>query len=590
LRSFEEKRLFDELLKGSSLHKIFPFLGWWPSVNKGTLKSDLLAGLTGAIVVLPQGVAFSMIAGLPPIYGLYTAMITPIVAALFGSSHHLVSGPTTTISIAIYASISMVAKPATDEFISTVLTLTIIVGTIQFLFGVVKMGALVNFVSRSVITGYTTGAALLIVTNQLKHVIGIPMPHESFLGTWKYFFQHIMEVNSVAVLIGLSTILVALLTKKFLSKAPHFLVAMIFGGALIYLLKIDSSIVALVGEMPSGLPPFRIPALNFELVRELIPSAFAVATLGLIEVVSISRSIATKSQQHLNSNQEFIGLGLSNIVGGLFSCYAGSGSFTRSGLNYSAGAKTPMAAIFAAFLLMLVMILFAPLAAYLPMATMGGIIMIVAYNLIDWPHIRHLFQLSKTETAVVLITFFSTLFLGLVFAIFSGIIFSLTFYLMRTSKPKMVLLAPHIIEGRRKFMNAELHGLDQCPQVHIIRIDGSLFFGAVENIKSALIELSRTKKHILIVGSGINFIDASGAELLLTESKRLQSMGGGLYFSHLKKSVRDYLDKGYKEKIGASDFFFHKEDAIQYIYSKLDRSICDQCKVRIFTECNTQSK
>ena len=559
---------------------------WWPLVNKASFRSDLLAGITGAIIVLPQGIAFSMIAGLPPIYGLYTAIVTPIVAALFGSSHHLVSGPTTTSSIAVFATISLFAEPQTQNFIALALILTLMVGVIQLSLGLARMGALVNFISQSVVTGYTAGAAILIATHQIKHVIGVNIPNElSFFDSWNFIVKHFPESNPYIVSLGVLTILVAVATKKFLPKFAHLLVAMLAGTLVTLLLGSKSLNIPVVGEMPRGLPSFHVPDFKYQYIKELIPGAFAVAMLGAIEVISISRTIATYSKQRLDSNQQFIGLGLSNIVGGFFSCYAGSGSFTRSGLNYASGAKTPVAAMAAALFLMIIILLVAPWASYLPIPTIGGIIMLVAYSLIDFKGIRQITKSSKSELAVLVLTALATLFINLQFAILIGVFFSLIFYLMRTSKPKIVLLAPNDINGERKFMNAELHQLKQCPQIHVIRIDGSLFFGAIENVKNVLYDLSATKKHILIVATGINFIDISGAQLLMAESERLKSLGGGLYLSHLKKTVRDYLKDDFMNRIGRENIFYSKETAIEYIYTKLDDSICEGCTARIFKEC-----
>ncbi len=547
----------------------------------------MLAGLTGAVLVLPQGIAFAMIAGLPPIYGLYTAIVTPIVAALFGSSRHLVSGPTTTSSIAVFATISLLATPQTETYIMLALGLTVMVGIIQLSLGLARLGALVNFISQSVITGYTAGAAVLIATSQVKHVIGLSIPGgASFYETWSIVFGHVSEFNPATMLLGLGTLVIALLIKRLLRGWPFLLIAMLMGAIVTYLVGGEVYNISVVGEMPQGLPTFNWPGLDMTVIKELIPGAFAVAMLGAVEVISISRSIAAQSRQRLDSNQEFIGLGLSNIVGGFFSCYAGSGSFTRSGVNYASGAQTPMAAIAAALFLMAIVLLAAPWAAYLPIPTMGGIILFVAYSLIDFKSIRQISRASKSEIAVLIITFLSTVVINLQFAILGGVFFSLIFYLMRTSKPNIVTLSAHThTSGKRKFVSADRHHLAQCPQLHIIRIDGSLFFGAVESVNSTLHELTETKKHILIVGSGINFIDVSGADLLRSESARMQLMGGRLYFCQMKQVVREFLDRGYTAEIGRENFFDRKEDAIAGIYVKLDRVICQSCTARIFVEC-----
>jgi len=367
---------------------LFPFLNWFKLVSKDTIKADMIAGITGAVIVLPQGVAFATIAGLPPEYGLYTAMVTPIIAALFGSSYHLVSGPTTAISIVIFSAVSHHAAPGTPEFISIALTLTFLAGVYQLAFGLARLGALVNFVSHTVVIGFTAGAAILIATSQMKHILGIAIPKgESFIHTWIDIFKDIGSSNLYLLLIAMATLLTALLIKKWLPKIPNLLIGMIVGSFIAFGLKDSVEGIALIGEIPGHLPPLSTPDFSFETLTALAPEAFAVALLGLIEAVSISRAVATKSNQRINSNQEFIGQGMSNIAGSFFSSYAGSGSFTRSGINYEAGAKTPMSAIFAAVFLLIIVLLIAPLTAYLPVAAMGGVILLVAYNLIDFHHI-----------------------------------------------------------------------------------------------------------------------------------------------------------------------------------------------------------
>jgi len=359
-------------MQNKIIKALFPFLNWWPMVNKKTIKADIGAGITNAVIVLPQGVAFAMIAGLPPIYGLYTAMIIPVIAALFGSSWHLISGPTTAISIVVFASISQFAEPGTESFITLVFVLTFIAGAIQLLMGIARMGVLVNFVSHSVVVGFTAGAAVLIATSQLKHVFGFTPPKgASFYTNWEYIIMHIGETNMYVFGIAMATLITALLLKKLTPKIPNMLVAMLVGSLVAYFWANGVDGVTLVGKLPAELPSFHFPSLTSENIIMLTPNAFAVALLGLIEAVAIARSISTKSHQNLDGNQEFIGQGLSNLVGSMFMSYAGSGSFTRSGINYQAGAKTPLSAIFAAISLALILLLVAPLTAYLPIAAMG---------------------------------------------------------------------------------------------------------------------------------------------------------------------------------------------------------------------------
>lgn len=438
------------------LSKILPFLNWSREVNRQSIQADILAGITGAVIVLPQGVAFALIAGLPPIYGLYTAMVLPVIAGLFGSSRHLISGPTTAISIVVFASISGYATPGSPEFIQLALLLTFFAGIFQLAFGLARLGAVVNFVSHTVVLGFTAGAAILIFTSQLSNLAGLERPKGvAFIDSIIYLFNSAESFNWWAIIVGLSTLLIAIILKKIDKRIPHLLIAMVAGSLISYFMGADKQQIDLVGELPKGLPPFSPVSFNQASIQTILPNALAVALLGLIEAVAIARSIGTKSGQLLDSNQEFIGQGLSNLFGSFFSSYAGSGSFTRSGINYDAGAKTPMAAIFSALFLILILLFVSPLAAFLPIPAMAGIIMIVAYNLVDFKHIRTVMKSSRRETTVLTITFVATLSMDLEYAIYLGVIASLIFYLQRTSTPRMVSLVPDPEDTRRRFLNSK---------------------------------------------------------------------------------------------------------------------------------------
>ena len=573
------------------LESLFPFLVWFKLVTKGSIKADLIAGLTGAVIVLPQGVAFATIAGLPPEYGLYTAMVTPVIAALFGSSFHLVSGPTTAISIVVFSAISHHAEPGTPEFLSLALTLTFLAGVYQLAFGLARLGALVNFVSHTVVIGFTAGAAILIATSQMKHITGIFIPKgESFLDTWIDLFSSIGTFNFYLILIALATLITAIVAKKLTPKLPNLLIGMVVGSVLAILLKNYTTDIPLVGEIPAQLPPLSMPDFSLATIKMLAPEAFAVALLGLIEAVSISRAVATKSDQRIDSNQEFIGQGMSNLTGSFFSSYAGSGSFTRSGINFEAGAKTPLSAIFAAVFLIIIVLLIAPLTAYLPIAAMGGVILLVAYNLIDFHHIKQTLSFSKSESAILLTTFFATLFLELEFAIYLGVLLSLILFLAKTSTPNIPVLSidDDPANTHRKFINISNRPLAECPQLKIIRIDMSIYFGSINHIQKCIANIVEKEKihHILIEGSGINFVDLAGVEVLVSENKRLLKLGGGLYFVGLKPSVYEFAARScFIKKIGNDHFFDAKSKAVRKIYERLNQTGCKNCQAKIFKEC-----
>jgi sulfate permease, SulP family len=580
------------LARNISLEKIFPFLVWFKFVTKDTLKADLIAGITGAVIVLPQGVAFALIAGLPPEYGLYTAMVTPIIAALFGSSMHLISGPTTAISIVIFSAVSHHAEPFTPEFITLALTITFLAGIYQFILGIARMGVLVNFVSHTVVIGFTAGAAILIATSQMKNVLGIEVARgESFVHTWVEMWHNLGNINGYILTTAFTTFASALLIKKFWPKAPNLLLSLIIGSVFAALVSGHMHGINFVGVIPAHLPPLSTPDFSLTTIKALAPEAFAVALLGLIEAVSISRSIASKSHQRIDGNQEFIGQGLSNMVGSFFSSYAGSGSFTRSGINYASGAKSPLSAIFAAIILMAIILLIAPLSAYLPVAAMGGVIMLVAYNLIDFEQIKHVLESSTAETAILLTTFFATLFLELEFAIYLGVLLSLVIFLARTSTPEIITLAPDLDRRYNKhtLTDVETKPLTECPNLKVLRIDMSIYFGSVNHIQSKIFEITEKEGiyDILIIGEGINLIDLTGAEMLLHEAERLEEKGGGLYFACLKPQVYYAITRAHLiNQIGNNHFFDDKREAV----TKLQRLVrmrgqCEDCTARVFKEC-----
>lgn len=578
--------------RNSLLYRITPFLRWWPMVTRENLRADISAGLTGAIVVLPQGVAFAAIAGMPPEYGLYAGMIPAIIAALFGSSWHLVSGPTTAASLVLFSALSAFAEPGSIDYVRLALTLTFMVGVIQLVMGIARLGVLVNFISHSVVIGFTAGAALLIAVNQLKHFFGVPVPrglhfHETLMEVGKQFG----DINPYVTSIALVTLLLGILIKKFRPKWPYMIIAMVVGSLLSVLLNsklgVDHTGIKTVGALPASLPPLSMPDLSFEAIKNLAPAALAATLFALTEAVSISRSIALKSGQHIDGNQEFFGQGLSNIAGSFFSGYVATGSFNRSGLNYSAGAKTPMAAVLAGSLLMIIVMLVAPLAAYLPNAAMAGILILVAWGLIDFHHIAQILRASKSESAILATTFFATLFLELEFAIFLGVMLSLSMYLKRTSQPAVRIRVPDPHQDRRKF--ATDPNLPECPQLRFVRIDGSLFFGAINYVQETLRDLEEQQpeqKNLAVVASGINFIDLAGGEFLVKEAKHRRKLGGQLYLIRVKESVcGEFKKAGFIDEIGRENIFAGKTEAIGHIFERLDRNICARCDKRIFKEC-----
>ena len=583
----------DTLALQNWIRTFSPFRLWWPQVNRNTLKDDAMAGLTGAMIVLPQGVAFATIAGLPPQYGLYAAMVPAVIGALFGSSWHLVSGPTTAISIALFAALHNLAEPGSVEYIRLALTLTFLVGLYQLILGLARMGALVNFISHTVVIGFTAGAAMLIAASQLKNFFGIPIPRGTpFFQILEQFFIQIVHINPWVTAVAAITLVSGLLAKKFVPKFPYMIAAMIVGSVVAALLNTflggeAGTGIKTVGALPAGLPPLSLPDFSFQALHNTAMPALVITLLALTEAVSISRAIATRSEQRIDGNQEFVGQGLSNIVGSFFSAYASSGSFNRSGVNYEAGARTPLATVFASGFLIIILLLVAPLAAYLPTAAMAGILFLVAWGLIDFHHIKSIWQTSKPEAAILWVTLIGTL-VNLERGIFLGVLLSLIIYLYRSSRPIVEPVVPVGGSGTLYFENAK--GRPECPQVRFARIHGALYFGAVDHIQRALQQIDEDnplQKTVVIAAPAVNFVDVAGAEMLAQEARRRRRLGGGLYFWRLQDSVRKFLGQGsYLKDIGEGGFFPVKSNITAAIYNTLDPDVCRTCKARIFTECH----
>ncbi|WP_445396177.1 SulP family inorganic anion transporter [Zobellella sp. An-6] len=566
--------------------RLLPFLQWAPMVNGRTLHADALAGLTNAIIVLPQGVAYALIAGLPPEFGLYAAIIPAIVAALFGSSWHLISGPTAAMSVVVFTSVSPLAEPGSDMFIKLALTLTLMKGIFQLVLASARLGVLVNFVSHSVVIGFTAGAAVIIAVSQLQSLLGIHLDSGgSVLDTLTGLVLHVTEIDLYSLGIGLLTLLSCILIRKYRPRWPNMLLALIIAALATALVDPGRQHIALLGAIPAGLPPFSLPDFSLNSISALAPGALAISLLGLVEAASIARAVASRSHQRLDGNQEFVGQGLSNVVGAFFSCYASSGSFTRTGVNYTSGARTPLAAVFASLFLLLILLLFSDLTAWLPMPAMAGLLLVVAWNLVDFHHIRLIIRAARSEATVLLVTFAATLLVALEFAIYAGVLLSLVFYLKRTSQPRIVSILPDPDAKHPVFVSAEHRRLPYCPQLRIIRIEGSLFFGAVNHVQEYLQSIREPR--LLIVGSGINFVDIVGAEMLVQEVRRRRAEGGDLYFSNLKEGVSRFLARNnLLEEIGEDHVFPNKGRAIHRIYDRLDPAVCKTCTARIFRECH----
>lgn len=503
-------------------HSLFPFLSWLPRQTRASVGRDLIVGLSGAILALPQSIAYALIAGLPPEYGLYAAIVPVLIACLWGSSWHLICGPTAAISIVLYATVSPLAVPASQDYITLILLLTVLAGIFQWLLGLLRFGALVNFVSHSVVLGFTLGAAVVIALGQLPNLLGLDLPNEATaLRGLLMLVDHIGAVDKPSLLLGLGTLILGVVLKRLLPRWPSLLITLVISSLVVWSWPAMFGHVALVSAFAGRLPPLTLLPLDLELILRLLPGAVAVGMLGLVTSLSIARSLSVRTGQLLDANQEVRAQGLSNIVGGFFSGSLSAGSFTRSGLSYEAGACSPLAGVFSALWVALFAVAGAKLIAHIPIPAMAGSILLIAWGLVDHRGIRALYRVSRAEFVVMSLTCLATLLLELQTAIYAGVLASLFFYLKRTSQPRV----QHFREG----------------EAEILRVGGSIFFGASHYLQVRLQRLQAQR--VVIDAQQINFIDYSGVEMLHQEARRLRGQGRSLTLRMARPQVVEELLK-----------------------------------------------
>ena len=574
------------------ISSFLPDLSWASDLNGRRVSADAYAGFINAAIVLPQGVAFATIAGLPPEYGLYTAMITAVIAAVFGSSMIMISGPTTAISAVLFATLNGMAVPETARYIELALLMTVLVGLFQIAAGLGRLGGLVSFVSHSVMTAFTAAAALLIAVSQLAGAFGVHVERGgNVVERLVQLFEHATEINGLALLIAFATLATAIVLQKLLPKLPGFLIALIAGAFLAWVMDAANNGVSMVGALPPLALEFRPPTGVLRDIGTLAPGAAAIALVGLLEAISIGRAFAVRRKEAFDANQEMIGQGLSNAVGGFFQCYAGSGSFTRSGVNSTAGAGTPLAGIFASLFLALILLFIAPLVAYIPTPAMAGLILFVAWKLIDVKEITHIITSKSPETVILVLTLAAGLLVELDFAIYVGVIASLCVFIYDSAHPELPITAPVVMpSGDRKFRDVQAHDIDQCPQLVTFRLDGPLYFGSVEHVEHKIKKMRRENPkqiHMILYLKGVGKIDLAGADLLIETVREIKSAGGSFRIVALFPPLINSLRKLHViEELGEDHLFSSKGEAVFDATKDLNRKICKICLKDVFRECD----
>jgi len=560
---------------------------WVREVGPHTLRADALAGLLGAVLVLPQAIAFAALAGLPPQYGLATAILPCIVAALFGSSRHVMSGPTNANSLALLAMLAPLAVVGSPAYIQLALAVTLLVGLMQLAIGALRLGTLAHFISPAALQGFMGGAAILIAVHALKDLLGIVLPAGQGAGeVLVSLARRGHEMQPAALAVGAVTVVTAVLVRRLAPRLPALLLALAAGTAF----ALVAGTVHTVGPVTTPWPRWDPPQIDWAVLPELVGLAFALTIVALGQSLSIAKALAARSGQRLDANREFIGQGLSNAVGGLFSCYVSCGSLNRSLPNLESGARTPLASVFSALMLLGLVTFSAPLLARIPMASIAGVLLLVAWSLLDLRGWRRRAQLSRSEFGIALATLAATLAIRLDIAILLGTLLSLVAYLWRTARPAMRTMGFDTMAPGRAFVIVDDNpaALPECPQLKLLRMEGSIYFGAEPYVGDRLHALRSgpdPQKHLLVMAKSMNFIDLAGAQLWADELRARRAMGGDLYFHRPRPAVIELWERsGFLDEIGRDHIFPDKHTAIATIVPKLDASICARCPVRLFHE------
>jgi len=561
---------------------IFPILEWLPNYSKDWIKGDVGAGLTVGVMLIPQGMAYASIAGLPAVYGLYASIIPLIIYSIFGTSRQLAVGPVAMVSLLTATTIGDLGDLSVLEFINYALVLALMVGVIQFLLGLFRLGFLVNFLSHPVISGFTSAAALIIGLSQLKHLLGVDIPrthhiNEIFISAINNF----SVINWVALSIGIGGVLVIVLTKKYKKSLPGQLFAVLFGILVVSVFSLGSGIksVSIIRDIPSSIPSFSIPNIDVNRLKLLFPMALTIALISFMESIAVAKSIQSKHRNYkVVPNKELIALGLSNVFGSLFQSFPTAGGFSRTAVNNQAGAKTPLASIISALLIVLTLLFLTPLFYNLPKSILAAVIMVAVFGLIDYKEVIHLWKSNKIDFYLLIVTFFATLILGIEKGIGLGVVLSLVMVIYKTTKPHVAILAN--VSGTHFYRNVErFNNLVPNDSILIFRFDAQIYFANTNYFKDKLEEYYLERKDqlklIIIDGESINSIDSSGIHMLQEVISTYKNLQIEIAFTGMKGPVRDALEKGgVMEQISYHNCFMSIQEAVDvFEESKTNKEI-----------------
>jgi len=564
--------------------KFLPFLAWIHEIkDKEILKADLVAGLTVALVLVPQSMAYAQLAGLAPQYGLYASFLPVMIAALMGSSRQLGTGPVAVVSLLTAAAIPTIIPPGADmvTYAAYASLLAFLVGIFQFALGALKLGFVINFLSHPVVVGFTNAAAIIIGTSQLNKVFGVEKGagEHTYEQVWGTVVNATTDTHMITLMIAIIAFSIMVGIKKYAPKLPGVLIAVAVTTVISYVIGFGVSADegglggAIVGAIPEGLPTLVMPMLDFSIINQMIVVAITIGLIGFMEAISIAKAMAAQTKQRLDADQELMGQGLSNIASSFFQGYAVSGSFSRSAVNISAGAVTGFSSVVTAVIVGITLVFLTPLLYHLPQATLAAVIIMAVINLIKFAPIAHAWKVEKHDAIVAVTSFVLTLLFAphLENGIVIGVILSLALFLYRTMEPRFTELSAH--DGSSMLVNALDNKLDRCEVVSIVKYSGSLYFGNAGYFEDKILQLIADKqeclKYVIVDMAGINQIDASGEDVLSGLLDRCSAGGVEILFARTEGIERVLERSGFMDKYGKDRFYDRRTDALRFAWKEL---------------------
>ncbi len=555
-----------------------PFTEWVGELKDGaTLKADALAGLTVALILVPQSMAYAQLAGLPAYVGLYASFLPVIIASIFGSSRQLATGPVAIVSLMTAAALEPLAIQNPEGFLAYAAILAFMVGIFQLSLGLLRLGVLVDFLSHPVVVGFTNAAALIIASSQVGKIFGISTRKgEHHYETVWNLIQDIPQTHLTTLIMGGLSLFLLIFIKKTAHKLPNILITVVICTLLSFFLGYENKGGMVVGLIPSGLPGFKIPDVEFNQVVHLFVSALVIGLLGFVEAISVSKAIASETRQRLSANQELVGQGLSNITASVFQAYPVSGSFSRSAVNFSAAGRTGFSSIVTGVLVAITLLFLTPLLYHLPQATLAAVIVVAVMNLIKIKPIIHAWKVYKHDGFIAVATFATTLFFAphLEKGIMIGVLLSLGLFLYRTMSPHFVEVSRHD-DGTLR--NADLFKLKTSDSVSVFRYGGDLYFANAGYLEGKVLNSIAAKpdlKVMILDFESVDLVDSTGEETLSRIAERLEAAGIELYIARAQKSMRDaFVRSGLMEKIGEERFFRERTQAARFAKEKFGDAI-----------------